>query len=305
MVTATLTKCPKCTEVFDDRSKVVDHLKKIHLNKTESVKNAPSTHREKPLRAYFSEYGKEVFEDSKLVYAADRHPLLYTGKTGVGKSLLSRALAADLGLNYSATNAHPEMDISLWVGQWTPENDDGIIIQWIDGVLTQLVRSGGMFLLEEFTRAPQEAMSRLFGLMDDGFRYWSLPEAGGIDVPVAENFWLVGTANPTGGGYYTAKIDDAAKRRFVIMDIDKPLADEVRMLEDIFEKGDFWISKLMKFANELREGVSHECYLNTADLRTLAKLISRGMPPIKAVKYGVAPKYNKPDGIITLAEAHF
>ena len=302
MVTATLTKCPKCTEVFDDRAQAVVHLKKIHLNKIETVKNATTAQREKPLRAYFSEYGKEVFEDSKLVYP---DPLLYTGKTGVGKSLLSRALAADLGLNYSATNAHPEMDISLWVGQWTPENDDGIIIQWIDGVLTQLVRSSGMFLLEEFTRAPQEAMSRLFGLMDDGFRYWSLPEAGGIDVPVADNFWLVGTANPTGGGYYTAKIDDAAKRRFVIMDIDKPLADEVRMLEDIFEKGDFWISKLMKFANELREGVSHECYLNTADLRTLAKLISRGMPPIKAVKYGVAPKYNKPDGILTLAEAHF
>ena len=302
MATATLTKCPRCTEVFDDRSKVVDHLKKIHLNKIESVKNATTAQKEKPLRAYFSEYGREVFEDSKLVYP---DPLLYTGKTGVGKSLLSRALAADLGLNYSASNAHPEMDISLWVGQWTPENDDGIIIQWIDGVLTQMVRSGGMFLLEEFTRAPQEAMSRLFGLMDDGFRYWSLPEAGGIDVPVAENFWLVGTANPTGGGYYTAKIDDAAKRRFVIMDIDKPLADEVRMLEDIFEKGDFWVSKLMKFANELRGGTSHECFINTADLRTLAKLISRGMPPIKAVKYGVAPKYNKPDGIITLAEAHF
>ena len=302
MVTATLPKCPKCTEVFDDRAQVVAHLKDKHLNKIESVKNATTAQKEKPLRAYFSEYGREVFEDSKLVYP---DPLLYTGKTGVGKSLLSRALAADMSLNYSASNAHPEMDISLWVGQWTPENDDGIIIQWIDGVLTQMVRSGGMFLLEEFTRAPQEAMSRLFGLMDDGFRYWSLPEAGGIDVPVAENFWLVGTANPTGGGYYTAKIDDAAKRRFVIMDIDKPLADEVRMLEDIFEKGDFWVSKLMKFANELRGGTSHECFINTADLRTLAKLISRGMPPIKAVKYGVAPKYNKPEGIITLAEAHF
>ena len=302
MVTATLTKCPKCTEVFDDRAQAVAHLKDKHLHKIEPVKNAPGTQKEKPLRAYFSEYGREVFEDMKMVHP---DPLLLTGFTGVGKSLITRALAADMGLNYSASNAHPEMDISLWVGQWTPENDDGIIIQWIDGVLTQMVRSGGMFLLEEFTRAPQEAMSRLFGLMDDGFRYWSLPEAGGIDVPVAENFWLVGTANPTGGGYYTAKIDDAAKRRFVIMDIDKPLADEVRMLEDIFEKGDFWVSKLMKFANELRGGTSHECFINTADLRTLAKLISRGMPPIKAVKYGVAPKYNKPDGIITLAEAHF
>jgi len=305
MVTATLTKCPRCTEVFEDRAQAVAHLKDKHLNKIESVKNAPTAQKEKPLRAYFSEYGREVFEDCKVVFHAERNPLLLTGKTGVGKSLITRALAADLSLNYSATNAHPEMDISLWVGQWTPENDDGIIIQWIDGVLTQLVRSGGMFLLEEFTRAPQEAMSRLFGLMDDGFRYWTLPEAGGIDVPVAENFWLVGTANPTGGGYYTAKIDDAAKRRFVIMDIDKPLADEVRMLEDIFEKGDFWISKLMKFATELREGVSHECYLNTADLRTMAKLISHGMPPIKAVKFGVAPKYNKPEGILTLAEAHF
>ena len=303
MATAQLTQCPKCTEIFDDRAEVIAHLKEVHI-KIESVKNT-ATQKDKPLRAYFSAYGKEILEDAKIVYNADRNPLLLTGLTGVGKSLITRALAADLGLHYDASNAHPEMDISLWVGQWTPENDDGIIIRWIDGVLTRMIQSGGMFLLEEFTRAPQEAMSRLFGLMDDGFRYWSLPEAGGINIDVNENFWLVGTANPTGGGYYTAKIDDAAKRRFVIFNIDKPLADEVRMLEDVFEKGDFWVGKLMKFAEQLREGVNHDCFLNTADLRTLAKLISHGMPPIKAVKYGVAPKYNKPDGINTLAEAHF
>tara|TARA_R100000458_G_C8246723_1_gene224520 strand:+ start:224 stop:1135 length:912 start_codon:yes stop_codon:yes gene_type:complete len=303
MATAQLTQCPRCTETFDSRAEAIDHLKKVHI-KIESVKNA-TVQTTKPLRAYFSEYGKEIFEDCKIIYHAERKPLLMTGKTGVGKSLLSRALAAELGMKYDASNAHPEMDISLWVGQWTPENDEGIIIRWIDGVLTRMIQSGGMFLLEEFTRAPQEAMSRLFGLMDDGFRYWSLPEAGGIEIDVHENFWLVGTANPTGGGYYTAKIDDAAKRRFAIIDIDRPLADEVRMLEDIFEEGDFWVGKLMKFATELREGVNHECYLNTADLRTMAVLISHGMSAVKAVKYGVAPKYNKPDGILTLAEAHF
>ena len=303
MATAQLTQCPKCTEIFDDRAEVIAHLKDVHI-KIESVKNT-AVQKAKPLHAYFSEYGKEIFEDCKVIYSADRKPLLMTGKTGVGKSLLSRALAAELGIKYDASNAHPEMDISLWVGQWTPENDEGIIIRWIDGVLTRMIQTGGMFLLEEFTRAPQEAMSRLFGLMDDGFRYWSLPEAGGINIDVHENFWLVGTANPTGGGYYTAKIDDAAKRRFAIIDIDRPLADEVRMLEDVFEEGDFWVGKLMKFATELREGISHECYLNTADLRTMAVLISHGMSAVKAVKYGVAPKYNKPEGILTLAEAHF
>ena len=303
MATAQLTQCPKCTEIFDDRAEVIAHLKDVHI-KIESVKNT-AVQKAKPLHAYFSEYGKEIFEDCKVIYSADRKPLLMTGKTGVGKSLLSRALAAELGIKYDASNAHPEMDISLWVGQWTPENDEGIIIRWIDGVLTRMIQTGGMFLLEEFTRAPQEAMSRLFGLMDDGFRYWSLPEAGGINIDVHENFWLVGTANPTGGGYYTAKIDDAAKRRFEIIYIDLPLADEVRMLEDVFEEGDFWVGKLMKFATELREGISHECYLNTADLRTMAVLISHGMSAVKAVKYGVAPKYNKPEGILTLAEAHF
>ena len=61
MATAQLTQCPKCTEIFDDRAEVIAHLKDVHI-KIESVKNT-AVQKAKPLHAYFSEYGKEIFED--------------------------------------------------------------------------------------------------------------------------------------------------------------------------------------------------------------------------------------------------
>ena len=71
----------------------------------------------------------------------------------------------------------------------------GSQIGWQDGIITDSVRMGKLVLAEELTRAPQEAVSRLYGLLDTSHRSWSVPE-GGFDVPVHENFCMIATANP-------------------------------------------------------------------------------------------------------------
>ena len=313
MTTATIkrARCPVCKEVFDSADIARAHVKEQHNNRigTETpVKNtAPSTNKQ---RFHFNAYGQSILDDAKKIYP---RPLLLTGLTGTGKSSICRAMSSDMGLSYSVLNGHPDMDIAQLIGQWVPDNTDGITINWEHGALTKSVMNGGIFLFEEINRAPPESHSRLFGVADDGFRYYTLTEAGGIEVPIADNFWLIGTANPTGGGYYTAKIDDAMKRRFAIIEITDIMTDELAMLADVFSepsptgntisevRSEILIDQILKFAADLRGGVKVQTFINTGDVRSLAALINNGLHPLKAVQYGVAPKYNNPEGIMEAA----
>ncbi len=105
-------------------------------------------------------------------------PILILGPAGTGKSLLIRHIAQQLGIDFVAVNAHQGLDISQLVGLWRPvQTESGITIEWEDGSLTRSVKTGGLFLFEEITRAPQELLSRLFGLLDTDGRY--LAPAGG------------------------------------------------------------------------------------------------------------------------------
>ena len=300
-------RCPVCREVFDDADTARAHLRENHSNKIESkspVKNiAPKFH--------FNEYGQSVLDDAKKIYP---RPLIFTGLTGSGKSSICRAIAADMGLPYSALNGHQDMDISQIIGQWIPDNSDGIAINWEHGAMTKAVIDGGIFLFEEINRAPPESHSRLFGLADDSFRYLTLTEAGGINVPIADNFWLIGTANPTGGGYYTAKMDEAMQRRFAIIDIKGIMTDERLMLNDVFAepnpsgvlmspvRAQVLTDQILQFTSDLRNGVKAQTHINTGDVRGIGALINNGLHPLKAVEYGVAHKYNNTDGILEVAK---
>jgi len=251
---------------------------------------------------FFSDEGKKVVDELKRLHPL---PVLLIGRTGMGKSILARYVASELCLPYSSINAHPGMNISLLVGMWKPKPaGSGVTVEWSDGVLTDAIRRGRVFLFEELTRSPQEAMSRLFGLMDNGFRYWSLPEHGSGGVEVHPKFWLIATANPVGGGYYTAKLDKALEDRFIAtFRIEKPLADEPRVLSNIC--GEPLAERIMRFAEDARS--TERTYLSTRDIVFLAELSRRGFSLRRAVEISIAPKFKEEDGkaLMNLAEAHF
>lgn len=259
-----------------------------------------------PFEPMFSKTGLELVNDIVIVFPS---PVLLLGPTGMGKSVLvryaTRVIAEALGheYTYKAVNAHPALDISQIVGFQRPINTPtGIALEWADGALTKQVRDGGAFLFEEATRSP-ETTSRLFSLLDDGFRDWPTPENPNEDrTDVHPNFWFLATANPTGKGYTTQMMDKALESRFVIFDVREPLADEVGILAA--KVGQDVAEKLMRFATDMRKGA--ETYVSTRDLSLTAQLMVKGMNIKKAVRAAIVEKFSKQaDAVNTLFTAHF
>lgn len=235
----------------------------------------------------FSIFGKHILTTLTNLYPSN---VLLIGPTGFGKSILVRAVAQTIGIDFTALNAHPGMDIAMLVGMWCPRSHNGgIAIEWKDGLLTAALRNPHAFLFEEFTRAPSEAMSRLFGLLDTSNRYWSIPEAGNPNVAIDPGFWFLATANPISVGYQSTRLDKALENRFTaIITINEPIADEYILLQQM-SIPIIQINILLKFVADCRRNPN--TYLNTRDVVTLGSLVVRGFSLMEAVSIGIAPKY--------------
>ena len=192
-------------------------------------------------------------------------------------------------------------------------------------MLTQAIREGLVFLMEEFTRADDGIRSQTYSSTDQTGRSWSIPQASGIadpNVPVHNDFWFIATANPPGGPYMTYAIDPAMDRRMVAqIRINQPLADEKQLLlndiktETVLLKATYesqaramsredLVDRLMKFVYEVRpepdlttddfllpyETPMARC-LHTADLRNILKDLLLGFSPVETASTIIARKY--------------
>ena len=237
------------------------------------------------------------------------------GPSGMGKSVVVREVARRMYRDAMAINAHPGMDVGQLVGQMFPRaTGTGITLQWEDGDLTKAIKEGIIFFFEEATRAPQEMMSRLFGLLDQGFGYYNLPEAGIRDVPIHDDFWMVLTSNPAGAGYQTARMDPALQSRIgAVFQIDEPLADERVILSRILapnneEVGHNMVERFQHFAFDTRrkDANGFDRGVNTRDLIYAATLQVRGFNASRAIELSIGNKdmINKP-AIVEHANNHF
>jgi nitric oxide reductase NorQ protein len=256
----------------------------------------------------FSDYGQQILEEMMLLQG---HPLLLLGDSGWGKSVIAREVGRRCGYAGDTTpvetNAYPNMDISLWMGQWLPSSENGAVsVNWHDGEMTRAIRSGALFLLEEITRAPQDGLARFFGPTDNGYRYHTLPESGEGRIPVQEDFWLVATGNPAGGGYATSKLDKALHSRFkATWIINEPLADERKLVANALpenEHGDIG-QRLLTYVLEARRGADSQ--VNTRDLMHCVDLIALGFKPERAIELSIVPKYENQQGLRDNARLHF
>ena len=255
---------------------------------------------------HFSSLGEEVLAEAMLV-ASERDPMMMMGVSGTGKTVIVQEIARRLGYTHSAhTNAYPQMDISLWIGQWLPDPLDGsgVSVRWLDGILTAAIRRGWVFFMEELTRAPQDALARLFSVLDMIKRSYHLPENGGEQVPVHDDFLFISTANPAGGQYATVKLDKALMSRFAaIWDVNEPMADESTLLRLKLPTSEYadMADRLVSFVTDTRR--NRDTSVNTRDILHCANRIAQGFTPMRAVQLSILPKYENQSAIIQAAEA--
>ena len=118
-------------------------------------------------------------------------PLLVTGVSGTGKTLLIREIAKELGKSSSMVTIHlnEQIDAKLLVGMYTSDTAKGSF-SWRPGVLTTAVMEGRWVIIEDLDKAPKDIMSILLPLLK---RRELLIPNWGETIPTGPGFKLIAT----------------------------------------------------------------------------------------------------------------
>mgnify|MGYP003133512664 CR=1 FL=1 len=244
-----------------------------------------------------------------VLKAHENEPAYLQGAAGTGKSLLAQILGRET--NKSVINRvtfTAKMDVAMTLGNRFPTNmwqaSDGTVVattgigedmseykhlgiglDWRDGVVTRMARetgSGGMLVLDELPKAPPEFVNRLHEILEDEFPTMTIYENAEDQAPVNKDLWVIATGNPVGGGYFNNPLDKALLDRMRVFNINKPIADESKILEGLLPEKFFGETaiKLERAAKTLRD--NEETAISTRALIMIAKSILRGVNPVAA-----------------------
>ncbi len=168
----------------------------------------------------------------------DKRPVMIQGHLGIGKTLSVFAAAADpswepnrkAGAEGWQATGEPwklprvyravmsQMQYEQLIGSVVPnpnrKTQEAPPFVWEDGVLTKMVRYGGIFFADEINLTAPDVLSALNSLLD-GSHSIMLAGKGGELVRAHKNFRLVAAMNPSGFGYIGVKpLNMALKSRF-------------------------------------------------------------------------------------------
>jgi len=177
--------------------------------------------------------------DVMLAAHDKKQNVLIIGETGTGKTHLARWVAYKAKLSYVRINLNRMTTVEDFVGQWVPTAEGNF--KWQDGVLTRLMRYGGLLVVDEINACPPELLFCLHGVLDDE-RKIVLTQKDGEVVFAHPEFWLVATMNPDYEG--TKPLNEALKDRFsVVLNYDYDKRVERQLIKD---------AKLLELASKLR-----------------------------------------------------
>jgi MoxR-like ATPase len=191
-------------------------------------------------RKNVSKSGKTDFEMLDIIKANNQN-LLIRGHAGSGKTMCIVAWASSREYRYYNISSNIGLEPSHLFGMWTPTENAGVF-KWQDGPVTDLVRNGGVLLLNEIDFMPERITTVLFGLLDDR-REIQLLENGGEVIKAHPDLVVIGDHNPNYRG--SRPMNQAWKDRFAHKwDFEYDKAIEKKLIGN---------AMLIEVANQLRE----------------------------------------------------
>jgi len=136
--------------------------------------------------------------------------VLIKGHAGSGKTMCALAYAGSRGHRYYNVSSHNGLEPSELFGQWIPTADGHY--KWQDGAVTDMVRNGGVLLLNEVNFIPERVTTVLFGLLDDR-REIQLLANGGEVIKAHKDLLIIADMNPDYRG--TRPMNQAWHDRFM------------------------------------------------------------------------------------------
>lgn len=137
--------------------------------------------------------------------------VLIEGPTGPGKTMAARAYSAKRKKRFYSIASNVGIEPSQLFGKYIPDGDGGFA--WIDGPVTDLVRHGGVLLINEVNFMPERVATVIFGLLD-GRREITLLDHKGETIKAHEDLFIIADMNPGYAG--TRPLNEAFRNRFSI-----------------------------------------------------------------------------------------
>lgn len=155
-------------------------------------------------------WSRQDFEIFDYARAKSINVLIY-GPTGPGKTTSVEAWSAERGLRMATVSGNASMEPSQMTGKYVSDGNGSFA--WIDGPVTDVVRNGGVLLLDEVNFISPKIYTVLYSLLD-GRRSITLLDHHGETIEAHPDLTIFATMNPDYIG--TTPLNFAFRNRFDI-----------------------------------------------------------------------------------------
>jgi len=149
----------------------------------------------------------DVFDTARKL---GKNVLLY-GPTGPGKTTAIQAWSASRNLRCAIISGNASMEISQLFGKYILDGNNGQL--WVDGPITDIIRNGGVIIIDELNLILMKILGPLYS-MCDARRTITLLDHKGEVIQAHPDVTIFGTMNPDYAG--TGVVNAAFRNRFSI-----------------------------------------------------------------------------------------
>lgn len=220
-----------------------------------------------------SRFKKDILTDYDLLLmqqvavALDlNQPFLFEGGSGLGKSRTVERVCACAKWPCFYVNCH-DFTADVLIGSMSVVESAETGFGWVDGLVLQAIRHGGVLFLDEYNFMRGDTRGRLHEMLDaplKGKKQIILIENGGEVVDINPNFRIIAAQNPPGGEYLDREILDPAQlSRFVYRKEPADIPEEEKMART-----------LGRFGLRPRTTLTHSNWLRTDQSVTIDELVA-------------------------------